>query len=81
MKTAVSLEDSLLIEADRTAREIGVSRSRLFSMALESYLAERRARKILDQLNEAYADEPTVEEKRTVSRMKKKFSATVREQW
>ncbi len=73
MKIAVSVDDGLLIEADRAACEIGVGRSRLFSMALESYLAARRDRKILDQLNEAYVNEPTAEEKRIVSLLKEKF--------
>ena len=38
MKTAVSVDDELITEADRAAREMGVSRSRLFSLALEAYL-------------------------------------------
>lgn len=80
MRTGVSLEARLLIEADRAAREIGVSRRRLFSRALEGYLGARRDRRILDQLNEAYSTEPTSEEKQIVWLMRTKFSATVRSQ-
>ncbi|HXM44622.1 MAG TPA: hypothetical protein VN924_25520 [Bryobacteraceae bacterium] len=49
MKTAISLEDELLLRADRTARQMGISRSRLLSFALESYLRKRRNKETLDQ--------------------------------
>jgi metal-responsive CopG/Arc/MetJ family transcriptional regulator len=79
MKTAISLEDELLLRADRTAREMGISRSRLFSVALEAYLRKRRNQEILDQLNKVYADEPSPEERRTVAAMKRRFGSTIRE--
>jgi metal-responsive CopG/Arc/MetJ family transcriptional regulator len=43
MKTAISVDGQLLSEADRTARELGLSRSRLFSLALEAYLRHRQS--------------------------------------
>ena len=42
VKTAISLDSHLLSEADRTARAMGLSRSRLFSLALDAYLRNRR---------------------------------------
>jgi metal-responsive CopG/Arc/MetJ family transcriptional regulator len=81
MKTAISLEDELLLQADRTAREMGVSRSRLFSIALQAYLRKRRNREILNQLNKAYADEPSPAERRTVAGIKRGFRSTIREGW
>jgi metal-responsive CopG/Arc/MetJ family transcriptional regulator len=79
MKTAISLEDELLLEADRIARQMGVSRSRLFSIALEAYLRKRRNQEILGQLNKVYAGEPRPEERRTVAGMKRRFRSTIRE--
>jgi len=55
MKTAISVDGHLLIEADRFAREMGLSRSRLFSLALEAYLRRQRQQKMTEQLNLAYA--------------------------
>jgi len=81
MKTAISLEDELLLEADRTAREMGVSRSRLFSIALEAYLRKRRNQEILGQLNKVYAGEPSPDERQTVAGMKRRFRSTIRESW
>jgi len=81
MKTAISLEGRLLQEADRTARQMGISRSRLFSLALENYLRKRRNKEILDQLNEVYAEDPGPEERRIVAEMKRRFHATIRDTW
>ena len=58
VKTAISLDTNLLKEADQTARALGLSRSRLFSLALENYLRHRRQEQLLDQLNQAYSNEP-----------------------
>ena len=81
MKTAISLEDDLLLQADRTARQMGVSRSRLFSIALQAYLRKRRNQEILGQLNKVYAAEPSPEERRTVAGMKRRFRRTISESW
>jgi metal-responsive CopG/Arc/MetJ family transcriptional regulator len=81
MKTAISIEDDLLREADRAAGEMHLSRSRLFSVALREYLQRRRANEILQQLNRVYADGPSVEERRLTGKMKAKFRSTIKEQW
>jgi len=38
MKTAISIDDGLLQEADETARLMGLSRSRLFALAVGDFL-------------------------------------------
>jgi metal-responsive CopG/Arc/MetJ family transcriptional regulator len=80
MKTAISVDDDLITEADRTAREMGVSRSRLFSLALENYLRNREHGKILEQLNRVYADEAGAD-KLMAKRLKAKFRKTIGEKW
>src|SRR5258707_196118 len=81
MKTAISVDEHLLTEADRFARETGLSRSRLFSLALEAYLRCRRQEEMTDQLNRVYADESGQADTRTTKRMKAKFRSTVTEKW
>src|SRR5579859_4315161 len=81
MKTAISVEDELLQEADRTAREMGLSRSRLFSVALKDFLKQRRNAAIVEQLNRVYAKGPTPEERRTLAFMKEKFRTTMKDPW
>jgi hypothetical protein len=60
---------------------MGVSRSRLFSIALEAYRRERQNQEILSQLNKVYAEERSPEERRTVTGMKRRFRSTIRESW
>jgi metal-responsive CopG/Arc/MetJ family transcriptional regulator len=81
MKTAISLDGQLLTEADRTARQMGLSRSRLFSLALEAYLRHRRQEETVEQLNRAYAGKPDPASAATLKRMKAKFRSTIRDRW
>ncbi len=79
MKTAVSIDDTLMERADAVAQELGMSRSGLVAEALRGYLDERRRRSITEQLDEAYADEPNDGERRLSGRLKSK--ASVFEVW
>lgn len=69
MKTAISVEDSLMSCADDAARELGLSRSALVSEALRKYLENRQNTKITEDLNKAYAQEPTVQERALVRKL------------
>jgi len=81
MKTAISVPDELLLEADRAAHEIGVSRSRLVSLALENFLRVRRQEAVLAQLNRVYSGAADPAEERATARMKRKFRRAIRERW
>ena len=77
MKTAISVADQLLHEADRTARQMGLSRSRLFSVAVEEYLRQRRQQQMLEQLNQAYSGEPDS----MAPKIKTRFRKVIRDRW
>jgi metal-responsive CopG/Arc/MetJ family transcriptional regulator len=81
MKTAISIEDSLLQEADETARLLGLSRSRLFALAVGDFLQRQRQETMLHQLNEVYANKIEPEEKRLLSKFKGKVRPTVKDRW
>jgi metal-responsive CopG/Arc/MetJ family transcriptional regulator len=81
MKIAISVDDSLITEADGAAREMGVSRSRLFSLALESYLRNREHGRMLEQLNRVYTDEAASSDKLMAKRVKAKFREAIVEKW
>jgi lysyl-tRNA synthetase class I len=55
MKTAVSLPDQIYYEAEKTARCMGVPRSKLYADALSEYINNRK--RITEQLNEVYGDD------------------------
>ena len=54
VKTAISLRGVLLKEADDIAQELKVSRSQLFSLALEEFIRRYRNKKLLEQIYAAY---------------------------
>ena len=57
MKTAISIPDPLFKAAERAARKMKVTRSRLYSRAVQEYLDRRRSQAIKEALDEVYAHE------------------------
>lgn len=57
MKTAISIPDPLFQEAEQFAQENGLSRSELYTRALQIYLEQYRPQAITQALNEIYAEE------------------------
>lgn len=58
MKTAVSVPDELFRASERVAHQLGLSRSGLYTKALEEFLARHDDEEITRRLNEIYAHEP-----------------------
>ena len=54
MKTAISLSDALFEKAEKTAEYMGITRSKLFSNALEEYIVRHNGDMITQKLNEVY---------------------------
>ena len=55
MKTAISLPDQLYQEAEKTAKSLGIPRSRLFAKALEDFIALHKRENITERLNKVYS--------------------------
>jgi hypothetical protein len=70
-----------LREADETARQMGLSRSRLFALAVGDFLERQRRERMLLRLNEVYADHVEPAEKRLLKGIKAKVRRTVKERW
>ena len=81
MKTAISINDELLHEVDETARQMGLSRSRLFSLAVGDFLQRQRQEQMLRRLNEVYADPLEPAEKSLLKGIRAKVRRTVKERW
>ena len=56
IKTAVSIEKELFNQAEDLAEELQVSRSGLVTMALERLIRDYQTKKLVEKLNEVYAD-------------------------
>jgi metal-responsive CopG/Arc/MetJ family transcriptional regulator len=55
MKTTVSLPDELFRQAETTAKNLRVSRSKLYAAALTEYLNRRRDESVTERLNKVYS--------------------------
>lgn len=53
-KVAISIDQSLFERADKLAQRLGVSRSRLYKLALEAYVQQQENQRMLAQLNQVY---------------------------
>jgi hypothetical protein len=74
MKTVISIDEELLREADEAARLMGLSRRRLFALAVGEFLQRQR-------LNAVYANGLGPAEKRLLKKMKFKVARIVKESW
>lgn len=73
MKTAISVDDALMQQADDAARDLGMSRSALIAQALRGFLQQRRRERVTEQLNQAYQNEPNPDERRLVRKLRSKL--------
>lgn len=71
IKTAISLDETLFNEVESLTKELNVSRSRLYTMAMQEFIKRHKAQKILAALNEVYRDGPDPEEVATRRAMKR----------
>lgn len=81
IKTAISLQKSLFEQVDNMAREMKISRSRLFVMALEEYIRRHQNQDLLEKINQVYRDVPDKAEKVRVRGMKKQQRKVVQGEW
>lgn len=58
MKTAISLNDDLFFEAEEAARQLGLTRSGLYAMALFEFIKSHKPDEITAELNRVYGQGP-----------------------
>ena len=78
-KTAISMDATLLERVDEAARDLNLSRSGLIAEALRNFLQQRRRTRISGQLNQAYAKEPSPDERHLVRKLRTKLP--VQDRW
>jgi metal-responsive CopG/Arc/MetJ family transcriptional regulator len=54
IKTAISIDENVFRKAEDLADKMKISRSQLFSLALEKYLREIENRNMLEKINSVY---------------------------
>jgi metal-responsive CopG/Arc/MetJ family transcriptional regulator len=58
MKTTISIPDTIFEVAEKLARRLGISRSQLFSDAVEAFVKKSRYSGITEQLDAVYKINP-----------------------
>ena len=81
VKTAISIQKSLFDQADRLSRKLNVSRSRLFVLAVEEFIQHHQNQSLLEEINQAYADEPDLNDDIHLSKMRKQQRKLVEGEW
>ena len=78
MKTAISIPDEVFNEAELYAKNNGLSRSQLFTEAVQYFVGHRKKNTVTKKLNEIYGSENAGLD----SEMKQmQFSSIEREEW
>jgi metal-responsive CopG/Arc/MetJ family transcriptional regulator len=80
VKTAISLDEELFNKVDKLAHKLHVSRSRVFTLAVQDYLHKQENKSLLAQLNEAYSDQPSDEERKISKSAKVKHRKIVEQE-
>ncbi len=56
MKTAISIPDPVFRNAEQLAKQLKMSRSRLYAAAVAEYVKRHRAADVTEKLNKVYGD-------------------------
>lgn len=81
IKTAISLQKSLFEQIEILAREMKVSRSRLFALALEDFVRRYQSQQLLERINQAYQDAPDATEHKRLRQMRRQHRKVVEGEW
>ena len=81
VKTAISIEKDLFDQAEKMARAMKVSRSKLFGIALRDFIERQKNRDLLAQINAACADEPDATEQALCRKSRGQHRRLVKGEW
>ena len=79
IKTAISVEKPIFEQMDVLAKNLKISRSRLFTMAAQEFIERHKNMELFKSLNEAYEDLPETEP--IVTKMRSNHYKMVKDQW
>ena len=81
VKASISIQESLLERADALAGQLHLSRSQLFSRALDEFLKKHGDRNLRDAISNAIEGKPDPGEEERMSLMRRKQRRRVEGQW
>ncbi|MCC6501255.1 MAG: hypothetical protein IT313_13400 [Anaerolineales bacterium] len=78
VKTAISIQKSLFQRAEEIAKEMKISRSRLFVLAVEDFIRRYQNQILLEEINQAYSEAPDEKERDELRRMQRKSIKSIK---
>ncbi len=81
IKTAISIQKTLFEQAESLAQQLNMSRSHLFGLAIETFVKNHQNKILLDEINQAYSDQPDPNETIRLSKMRKPHRKLVESEW
>jgi hypothetical protein len=81
IKTAISIEKPLFEQVDALAKELHISRSRVFVLAAQEFIQRYKSQKLLDANNDANDNMPGPEETELQRQMRSRHFKLVKDQW
>jgi len=81
VKTAVSVQKSLFDQVESLAKKLHVSRSRLYNLALANYIERYQNQTLLEEINQAYPDEPDLADQDRLTKMRRHHRKIVEGEW
>ena len=79
IKTAISIEKPIFEKMDVLAKNLKISRSRVFALAAQEFIKRHNNMELLKSLNDAYDDLP--ESEPIVAEMRSSHYRMVKDQW
>ena len=80
IKTTISIEKPIFDQVNDLAKNMNISRSRLFVIAAQEYIQRHTNIELLQAINEAYDDLPD-DDTKIVDKMRPRHLKMVRDQW
>jgi metal-responsive CopG/Arc/MetJ family transcriptional regulator len=81
IKTAISIDESLFDKINRLSEEIKLSRSQIFSQAIQYFIERKNNLELVRKINRAYSDVLDEDEIKQLERSKRKFKEIIKEEW
>ena len=60
MKTAISIRDEVFEAAERTAKDLRISRSELYTKAVGEFVERHADERVTERLNAVYGENPSI---------------------
>jgi len=80
IKTAISIEKPIFDQVNDLAKNLNISRSRLFVIAAQEFLQRHTNMELLKAINDAYDDLPN-DDTKIIDKMRPRHLEMVKDQW